>query len=189
MIALRMAHPQDAPEILSIYRYYVEHTSITFETTVPTPEEFATRIQEAVNFFPYLVATEDGRIVGYAYAHEFHPRQAYRWTVETSIYIAQEHRGQHIGKQLYTELLGLLTAQGFQNVCAVVTIPNAPSMAFHTSLGFETGNLLPNFGYKLGSWHGVAYLYRSLGKHPEHPPEPVSVWNLPKSVVKNLTKS
>lgn len=162
MIVLRFARPEDAPALLEIYRPYVEETSITFETQVPSEAEFCRRITEISSQFPYLVAEESGVLLGYAYAHPFHERAAYSWTVESSIYVSQAHRGRHIGTMLYRALLPLLERQGVKNVCAVVTYPNDPSIGFHGALGFSQGGILPDFGYKLGAWHSVAYLYRSL---------------------------
>ena len=189
MISLRFATVADAPALLEIYRPYVKNTTISFETEVPSLAEFEGRIREYAEFYPYLLAEEEGTILGYAYAHAFHERSAYRWTVESTVYVSEAARGKHVGKRLYTALLSLLKAQGIQNVCAVVTIPNEPSMAFHTAMGFQVGNLLPGFGYKLGQWRGVAYLYLPLGSHEEVPAEPISVWDLPEETVKNLLKS
>ena len=179
---IRMATVQDAAELLEIYRPYVEETSITFETEVPTEVEFAERIAEILSRFPYLVAEEDGRLLGYAYAHPFHQRAAYGWTVESSVYVRKDVRHGHIGTLLYEKLLSMLRAQGVRNVCAVITVPNAPSMAFHKKLGFEIGGVLPDFGYKLGRWHGVSYLYRSLGGGAEAPAPLKSVWELPEAL-------
>lgn len=189
MISLRFAAVKDAHALLEIYRPYVESTSISFETEVPSLEEFEGRIREYSAFYPYLVAEEDGKILGYAYAHAFHERRAYQWTVETSIYMAEATRGKGIGKLLYGALLPLLKAQGIQNACAVVTIPNEPSLAFHRAMGFQTGNLLPDFGYKSGAWRGVAYLYRALGSHEAAPQAPVSIRDLPPETLKNLLKT
>lgn len=162
MISLRFAQPKDASALLEIYRPYVEKTSITFETAVPSVDDFRERISEISSRFPYLIAEKDGLLLGYAYAHPFHERAAYDWTVETSIYVCEKYRGHHIGQKLYGALLPLLELQGVKNVCAVVTIPNDRSIGFHQSMGFSQGGILPNFGYKLGQWHSVAYLYRSL---------------------------
>ena len=176
---LRYAVEQDAPALLEIYRPYVETTSITFETEVPTVEEFAGRIRDTLTKFPYLVVEEDGEILGYAYAHPFHERAAYGWTVESSVYVRQDVRHGHIGTLLYEALLERLERQGVCNVCAVVTVPNEPSMAFHARLGFRTAGILPDFGYKMGQWHGVAYLYRRLGPSGEAPKPLLPLSELP----------
>lgn len=173
MMTLRLAQPQDSADLLEIYRPYVLETSVTFETEPPTEAEFRRRILDFTEKFPYILAEEDGRILGYAYAHAFHERAAYSWTVETSVYVRRDLRRSHVGKKLYTALLELLRLQGIRNVCAVVAFPNDPSMAFHRAMGFETGGILPDFGYKLGSWHSVAYLYKSLGSGAPAPLCPI----------------
>lgn len=169
---IRLARELDAEELLEIYRPYVETTSITFETEVPTVEEFAGRIRDTLTKFPYLVIEEDGAILGYAYAHPFHQRAAYGWTVESSVYVRQDVRHGHVGSLLYQALMERLERQGVRNVCAVVTVPNEPSMAFHARMGFTSAGILPNFGYKMDEWHGVEYLYRQLGPTGE-PPKPL----------------
>ena len=189
VIALRFATEEDASKLLEIYRPYVENTSISFETEVPTISEFQQRIREYAAFYPYLVAEQNGKVLGYAYAHAFHERKAYGWTVETSIYVSEDARGTGVGTRLYGALLPLLKAQGVHNVCAVVTIPNPASLAFHQVFGFQIGNLLPNFGYKNGTWHGVAYLHLALRCHMPEPEQIVSVRELPQETVKNLLNS
>lgn len=187
VIRLRFAVPEDAPALLEIYRPYVEKTTISFETEVPSCGEFEERIRAYSRRFPYLVAEADGVPVGYAYAHPFHDRAAYAWTVESSIYVAENARGRHIGRKLYEALFALLHAQGIKNVCAVVTIPNEPSMAFHQRLGFQTGAVLPEFGFKLGAWCGVAYLYRSLEQNREGiPVPPAGIHDLPPELCRSL---
>lgn len=168
-MSLRFAVPADAAALLEIYAPYVEKTSITFETEVPTADEFARRISAFSKTYPYLVAEENGKPVGYAYAHAFHDRAAYDWTVETSVYVAEDARGRHVGTALYRALLELLALQGVKNACAVITFPNIPSTAFHQAMGFEAGGILPDFGYKLGDWHSVAYLWKPLGDRSGQP--------------------
>jgi phosphinothricin acetyltransferase len=186
---IRFAQPQDAPALLEIYRPYVEETPISFETEVPSVQEFGKRMETFSQKFPYLVAQENGVLLGYAYAHAFHQRAAFDWTVETSIYVRMDARGQHIGTALYGALLRLLKAQGVETACAVVTIPNEPSVAFHRRMGFQTGGLLPQMGYKLGTWYGVAYLYLHLGAGAMPPKPVVPIGLLPEFLVKKLLET
>ena len=97
-ITIRMATPADDKELLQIYAPYVENTAITFEYEVPSLEEFTKRIQNTLKTYPYLVAVESGRIVGYSYASMFKARAAYSHSVETSIYMIRDCRGKGIGK-------------------------------------------------------------------------------------------
>lgn len=178
METLRFAAPEDAPELLEIYRPYVEHTSVSFETELPSLEEFQRRIVSFSRRFPYLVAEEDGALLGYAYAHAFHERAAYGWTVETTIYVGQKARGRGLGRRLYRGLLTLLQAQGVQTACAVVTIPNDPSIGFHQAMGFRLAGVLPHMGYKLGRWCGVGYLTLQLSQSRDAPDPVIPVGQL-----------
>lgn len=179
---LRFAAEQDAPALLEIYRPYVETTSITFETEVPTVAEFRERIRDVLTMFPYLVIEEDGELLGYAYAHPFHQRAAFDWTVESSVYVRQDVRHGQIGTILYQALMERLSIQGVRNVCAVVTVPNEPSMAFHKRMGFRSAGILPDFGYKMGQWHGVEYLYQRLGTDMEAPKPLIPQTALPEAL-------
>ena len=87
--SIREAKLEDAAELLAIYAPYVEKTAITFEYTVPSVAEFAERMQQVQQRYPYLVAEQDGKLLGYVYAGPFHERAAYDWAVETSLYVRQ----------------------------------------------------------------------------------------------------
>lgn len=101
MINIRSAQIEDAADLVAIYAPYVETTSITFETEVPTVADFASRIKKTLEKFPYLVAEDEGRVVGYAYASTYYARAAYDWTVELSVYVSNLARGKGIGSLLY----------------------------------------------------------------------------------------
>ena len=106
---VRLATPQDAEELLEIYRYYVEHTAITFEYETPSITEFRQRIKQTLKRYPYLAAVDGhGKIVGYAYASSFKNRAAYDWSVETTIYVDKDVKRQGIGKKLYEALEEIL---------------------------------------------------------------------------------
>ena len=107
-IRIRTARPEDAIELLEIYAPYVRETAVTYEYTVPSQEEFASRIRHTMEKYPYLVAEKDGEILGYAYAGAFHPRAAYAWDAEMSIYIKKDRKRSGIGKTLYEALEKLL---------------------------------------------------------------------------------
>lgn len=111
----RLAMPEDAPALLQIYSEYI-HSTITFEYTLPTTEEFAERIRTIAGFYPYIVAEEDGRCMGYAYAHRHMERAAYQWNAELSVYLAKSAVGCGLGGGLYSRLMTLLKAQGVLSV-------------------------------------------------------------------------
>lgn len=163
MIKIRFAGAGDYAAMLKIYTPYVEETSWSFETEVPQPEVFRQRMEAAGEKLPVLVAEENGEVFGFAYAHPFHERAAFDWTAESSVYVRQDARGEGVGAMLYRALLGLLEAQGVRAVCAVITLPNDASVAFHIGQGFSLGGVLPFVGFKLKEWHSVACYYRHLG--------------------------
>lgn len=172
MVTLRIARPEDAPALLDIYAYYVENTAITYEYDVPSVTEFAARIRHTLEKFPYLVAEEDGVPLGYAYAHAYHERAAYGWTVECSIYTARDHRHQGLGRRLYTALETILTIQGVLNCIACVAVPDRAdeyltrnSLDFHLHMGYRLAGTLHHCGCKFDRWYNMAYLEKWLGAH------------------------
>ena len=109
-LKIRAVSEADAEELVEIYRYYVEHTAITYECHVPSVEEFRQRIRHTLEKYPYLAAELDGKIVGYVYASPLNTRESYDWSVETSIYVAENVRGHGIGSRLYQALEDTLDA-------------------------------------------------------------------------------
>ncbi|HFU4086766.1 TPA: N-acetyltransferase family protein [Streptococcus suis] len=162
MIVIRNAQVEDAANLVAIYAPYVEKTAITFETQVPAVEDFANRIEKTLKKFPYLVAVEEGQVVGYAYASTYYARAAYDWTVEMSVYVQKEARGKGIGTLLYTALEEELTARGFKNFLACIALPNPASIALHERRGYQQVAHFKKVGYKFGTWHDIVWLQKSL---------------------------
>ncbi|MDR2977410.1 MAG: GNAT family N-acetyltransferase [Streptococcaceae bacterium] len=154
----RLASPTDAAAILEIYRPYIEKTAITFEYEVPTVGEFAARIVKTLEHYPYLVAEENGKILGYAYASRFRARIAYDWDAELSIYLAENARQQGIGKHLYQKLFALLEKQNLRKLYANITWPNPESIHFHKNIGFTEVGLFKDCGYKFDQWYDTLFL-------------------------------
>lgn len=152
---LRAATLSDAEAILRIYSYYCDSTVITFELETPGLEEFRTRMKTVMAKYPYLVAEKNGEVVGYAYAGTFKERLAYRWTVESTVYLKHGETGAGLGTLLYTELLKQLKAQNILNVLGVITLPNDASTRLHERLGFKKAGVLPQSGFKFNAWHDV----------------------------------
>jgi phosphinothricin acetyltransferase len=151
---VRPATAADAPACVDIYRPYVLDTVISFETEVPTVEEMAHRIAHAHEF---LVLEIDGVVAGYAYAGQFNPRAAYRWAVETSVYLAPHRLRAGGGRLLYTELLRRLAERGFRRAFAGIAQPNDASNALHKAFGFRPVGRYPRVGWKHGAWHDVEW--------------------------------
>ena len=157
-VRIRSASLTDADAIARIYNYYVQNTVITFEEEPVSAGEMATRIADTKAVpLPWLVAEVDGVVVGYAYAGKWKVRSAYRYSVETTIYLAQGCEGQGIGKRLYTELLSLLRSLGAHLAIGGAALPNDASVALHGKLGFERVATFRQVGFKHGRWVDVAY--------------------------------
>lgn len=175
-ITIRTANLDDAAALLAVYAPYVEQTAITFEYEVPSLEEFRGRIARTLRRYPYLVAEENGEILGYAYTGPFGERAAYSWAVETSIYLRQDVRGKGLGKRLYQALEDVSRAQHVQSLYACIAYPDADdahlsgnSVAFHTHLGYTTVGRFPHCGYKFGTWYNMAWMEKPLGDHAVPP--------------------
>lgn len=162
MTAIRAAAPADAEAIARIYAHYVEHTSVTFDLQAPSAEGWRDRMAAAADGHAWLVAEEDDGLAGFAYAGSFRPRDAYRPTVETTIYLAPSAGGRGLGGALYGALLERCQDAGFHTAVAGVTLPNAASVALHERLGYERVGLFTEVGLKFGRWHDVAFYLRRL---------------------------
>ena len=170
-MTIRLAVPGDALALLEIYRQYIQ-TPITFEYELPSREEFARRIREFGGTYPYLIWEEDGRIVGYAYAHRHMEREAYQWNAELTVYVRRGREGLGIGTALYGALIPKLREMGLVNLYGVLGLPNPGSEALHRHFGFTRQGLYPRMGFKLGEWHDVAQYGLRLTP-PDRPPEPL----------------
>ncbi|NLF27756.1 MAG: N-acetyltransferase, partial [Clostridiales bacterium] len=162
MRKFRPATEADAGALAAIYAPYVR-TPVTFDTEAPTEADFARRIAEIQEIYPYLVAEVDGKIVGYAYAHRFRERAAYQWGAELSIYLVRDYHRRGAGRALYEALLKILKRQGFRMAYGCVTVPNPASVALHEKLGFRSIGAFRGAGWKGGAWHDVMWFERRLG--------------------------
>ena len=150
-ITLRMARPEDAGGMLAVYAPYVEHSTASWEYEAPSLAEFSGRLREHLDTgFPWLLAEEDGAVLGYAYAGRFAARRGYDWDAEVTVYLSAAAHRRHAATALYTALLALLRRQGYVNCFALITHPNPASAALHRSLGFKQAGVLRRVGYKFG---------------------------------------
>lgn len=154
---IRTATPDDAKAIADIYNYYVENTFVTFEEQSVTVQEMGQRIESKLKKYFFFVWEENGEILGYAYADEWKSRCAYKYTVESSVYLRQEAAGRGIGTKLYNMLIELLKEKGIHIVLAGIAIPNEASIALHEKLGFEKTGQLKEVGFKNDRWIDVGY--------------------------------
>ena len=159
---IRQAKPTDAAHLLEIYSPVVESTSVSFELVPPTADEFALRIASSIESHDWLVMEDAGRMAGYAYATPHRAREAYQYSVETSVYIHPDHREKGVGKKLYEALFVSLQSRGFHNAYAGITLPNEASIALHKSFGFESIGVFREIGFKHGGWHNVSWWQRKI---------------------------
>ncbi|HEX8574409.1 MAG TPA: GNAT family N-acetyltransferase [Allosphingosinicella sp.] len=169
----RAATPDDAAAIAEIYAPFVTGSAVSFETRPPDEAAIRARIEAGGGLYPWLVAeAEDGSLLGYAYAARFRERPAYRFAVETSVYLRSGESGRGLGRQLYEPLLAGLEDQGFTQAIAAITLPNEASVRLHERLGFERAGIYRQVGWKFGAWHDVGLWQRALAAAGSPPAEP-----------------
>jgi len=174
---IRLATIEDAARILAIYAPYCTDSSVSFEYQPPDLEEMRKRVT-AHEKHPFLVATEtidsEEIVTGYAYASPHRLRDAYRWSVETSVYIDADRKRTGLGRALYERLLAMVKKQGYCNAYAGITLPNPASVAFHESMGFRHLGVFEKVGFKHGAWHDVGWWQLCLAT-PEQPEAILSI--------------
>ena len=152
---IRKVKPEDARDIAAIYNYYIEDSTITFETSPVSTEEMACRIADISEKYPYFVYEESGEVVGYCYASSWKKKAAYSKTVESTIYIAKDFQGKGIGCALMNKVINELREKSFHAVIACITIPNPISVKLHEELGFKQVSAFREVGYKFEKWLDV----------------------------------
>lgn len=157
-LCIRKATASDAAAFAAIYAPYVQGSCVSFETEAPSADEMAVRVADkSAHGFPWLTLEIAGRVAGYAYYGPWRSREAYRNTVESTIYIDPVFQGRGLGKRLYAALIDLARAEKKRAMIGVVALPNEGSEALHRSLGFERAGLFREVGYKAGRWVDVAF--------------------------------
>lgn len=162
----------DIAAIQAIYAHHVLHGLASWEETPPDAAEITRRCDAILaDGYPYIVATLDGAVVGYAYASKYRPRPAYRHTVENSVYVAHDRVGRGIGARLLDALIARCTAQGLRRMVAIIgDSANAASIALHAKAGFNPVGVIPSCGYKNGQWLDQVIMERPLGPGDTTPP-------------------
>lgn len=167
---IRPAGRQDAATIAAIYRPYVENSCISFEEVAPAADDIAARMTNPLH--PWLVAEIGGEVVGYASTSPMRNRSAYRWSVETGVYLERSAQGRGLGRALLIAHLELLERQGYVTAIAGISLPNDASVALHESLGFKLSGIERGVGFKLGQWVDVGRWQRDLASRSPVPTEP-----------------
>lgn len=176
MIAIRAATPEDAGAIAAIYAPHVLTGTVSFETEPPDARAIRARMAASEGLYPWMVATAgngaDGGVIGYAYATKFRERPAYRFAVETTIYVADTAQRQGAGRLLYEALIDTLRAQGFTSAIGGIALPNEASITLHESVGFRRAGVYREVGYKHGQWIDVGFWQCDLNEPSVPPVEP-----------------
>jgi phosphinothricin acetyltransferase len=161
---IRAATAADAEALAAIYGHHVLHGFGTFEEEPPSPDEMETRrAAVAGRGLPYLVAEDEGRVLGFAYATPFRPRAAYRYTVEDSVYIAPDAIGRGVGRAVLSAVIAACEGLGVRQVVAVIgDSGNAASIGLHRTLGFEPAGVGRSFGFKHGRWVDIVWMQKAL---------------------------
>ncbi|WP_019654643.1 GNAT family N-acetyltransferase [Variovorax atrisoli] len=173
LLAIRPSREEDIAAITAIYAHHVLHGTGTFETEPPSPAEMASRRADVLaRNLPYLVAEEDGEVLGFAYCNWFKPRPAYRFSAEDSIYVAESARGKGLGAKLLAALSQAAEAAGVRKLIAVIgDSANAGSIGVHRSQGFTHVGVLKDCGWKFGEWRDVVLMEKVLGEGSTTRPE------------------
>ena len=145
---------------------------MSFEQVAPSAVEMAKRIAAVTVQRPWIVLEDAGTVVGYAYASAHNDRWAYRWSVNTAIYVSNTHQRRGAGRALYVTLFGLLRHLGYYRVVAGITLPNAASVGLHEAMGFALVGVYRDIGYKLGAWRDVGWYEAQLQPTVTEPQEP-----------------
>lgn len=160
LMMIRKVTDSDIVPICTIYNYYIEHTVVTFETKPITQQEMATRVEAILRNGPFIVAeNEQHRVVGYAYLHPFHEREAFKHTMETSIYLDKNAQRKGYGRQLFQTLFSIARNEypSIHALIACITLPNQGSVALHEKFGFQHIARFKEVGYKFDRWLDVGY--------------------------------
>lgn len=179
-IAVRMVKLTDAAALAGLYAPFVisddrKLSDVSFEYAAPSADEFAGRIKNINENYPYLVCLCGSEYLGYAYAHPFIPRDAYQWGAEVTIYLAPAGQGIGLGAVLYNALEALLRLQGVVKAYACVTANNEHSVRFHEAQGYRIVGTFKDTGFKHGHWLDMVWLEKALAELPLEP-QPLAGW-------------
>ena len=160
---VRIARPEDARAVVDIYNHYLLTTAITFEEQPVLESDMAARMRniEAAGL-PWLVAEVEGVVVGFAYAGKWNARSAFRYSAESTVYVAHDNRAKRVGSTLYEDLIARLKEAGYRTLIGGIVTPNEASIRLHERFGFVKTALFREVGFKFGQWRDVGYWQRNL---------------------------
>lgn len=152
---IRKVSPRDAQAIADIYNEYVVRSVATFDTEPLRVEEMEARISGISASYPYLVYVDQEEVVGYCYAHTWKEKAAYKYTLETTVYVSPAYKGKGIGRRLMERLIKECRADGCHALIACITEGNEASCSLHEKLGFKKVSHFVKVGMKFGRWLDV----------------------------------
>ena len=171
MITIRNANEDDLPKLLDIYNDIIINTTAVYQYEIHTiemrKEWFAAKKQQGFSVF---VAEEDDLVVGFSTIGTFRQWQAYKYSVENSVYVASDQRGKGIGKLLLPPLIEAAKKLEMHTIIASIDATNESSLRLHKSFGFEEVAHFKEVGYKFGRWLDLKFLQLML-KGPQQPVE------------------
>ena len=156
-IKLRSYQTEDTQPILDIINYNILNSTALYDYNIRSYEQQKAILEDKINKnFPVIVAEYDGKVVGFGMYSEFRFREAYKFTVEHSVYVSNDYHGKGIGKRLLAELIELAKKQNLHTMIAVIDAENQSSVDFHEKFGFKTVGVIRESGYKFDRWlHSV----------------------------------
>jgi L-amino acid N-acyltransferase YncA len=166
---VRDSREGDMAEVVAIYAHHVLYGAASFEEEPPALAEMTLRRADVLaRRLPYLVAEREGRVVGYSYATPYRTRPAYRFTIENSVYVANELGGAGIGRALLSALIARCEAGEWRQMIAVIgDSRNAASIGLHAKFGFQPIGTLRAVGFKFGRWVDTVLMQRELEARAE----------------------
>ena len=184
---IRLAKEQDAAALLEIYKQYID-TTVTFEYELPSKDEFQRRIREYSKDYPYFICTENGRCVGYVYAHRAQERAAFQWNAELSIYLDKNYHEKGVGTVLYEMMFEILAKQGVKTLYGLVTTPNPQSVKLHEKTGFLLAGTYHNTGFKANKWCDLLLYEKQIGEYNGKPTPLTPIYKIDRNELADIIK-
>ena len=162
MITIRKIEKRDIESCLNIYNYYILNTTVSFEEEAVSLKNFKKRVKNILKKFPFIVACEGEKVLGYAYLDTFHIRCAYRFTADLSIYLDKDFTGRGIGGMLLEEIEKQGKEIGMKNIISLIVADNEPSLKFHEKHGYYECGTMQDVGFKFNKWHSIKYYQKRI---------------------------
>ncbi len=154
---IRPLNLNDTEALLDIYNYYVLNSIVTFDDEVLSLKTFKDKITRISADYPFIVFEEHNEILGYAYGSRWRPKPAYKYTVESTVYVKHDVLGKQVGTKLYKALLSQLKEQNYHIVLGGLTLPNDASVKLHEKFGFKQVAHFKEVGQKFDKWLDVGF--------------------------------